>query len=163
MDNNKQNTQTEYTEDQRLHLQMVQDVITRMASNSFAMKGWMTAIVAAFIALYVDKGNPWLLIAPILPTVVFWCLDAKYLQLERKFRGLYNDVRKGEVLNYSMDITPYVKPNSEEKDETKCAKQNQKYGFCNVFWSITMWPLYFITILILAGLFGAGFLGWIKI
>lgn len=28
----------------------------------------------------------------IVPAIVFWMLDAYYLQQERKFRGIYNDV-----------------------------------------------------------------------
>jgi len=42
----------EFTEHQIKHLQLIQDVITRMNSNSFQMKGWMAAIMSAILALY---------------------------------------------------------------------------------------------------------------
>ena len=33
------------------HLQMIQGVISRMASNSFALKGWAVTLVAGIFAL----------------------------------------------------------------------------------------------------------------
>lgn len=34
------------------HLEMIQAVITRMAGNSFARKGWAVTLVAGLFALY---------------------------------------------------------------------------------------------------------------
>ena len=46
--------------------------------------------------------------AGILPALVFWILDAKYLQQERQFRGLYDAVRRDEVdEEFSMNIAKY--------------------------------------------------------
>ena len=33
------------------HLQMIQDVITRMANNSFMLKGWAVTLIAGIFAL----------------------------------------------------------------------------------------------------------------
>ena len=47
-------------------------------------------------------------IAGVLPALVFWVLDAKYLQQERQFRGLYDAVRRDEVDEmFSMNIAKY--------------------------------------------------------
>lgn len=125
-----------FDESQRLHLQFIQDVITRMNSNSFSMKGWMIAIVSAFVALYVDKGNVWLLCAPTVPTILFWCLDAYYLQQERKYRNLYNSVvsTDSDIHLFDMDASRY----------------DEKYW--GVFWSKTIWPLYGVVIALLFAL-----------
>lgn len=73
-------------EEQKIkHLEMIQGIITRMNQNSFMLKGWMITIVSALLAIYADKGNIGYLIVSIFPILVFWFLDAYYLQQERKF------------------------------------------------------------------------------
>jgi hypothetical protein len=39
------------------HLQMLQAVITRMAGNSFLLKGWSVTLVSAPFALAAAKAN----------------------------------------------------------------------------------------------------------
>ena len=73
------------------HLELIQEVITRMNQNSFQLKGWMITIVSALLALYAGSGNVLYIWAALVPTVLFWMLDAYYLQQERKFRGVYNE------------------------------------------------------------------------
>lgn len=74
------------------HLEFIQDVIARMNQNSFQMKGWMVAIASTLLALYASTKNEAFALVAVFPTLVFWFLDSYYLQQERKFRGLYNDV-----------------------------------------------------------------------
>ena len=38
---------------------------------------------------------------------VFWCLDAYYLRMERKYRKLYDDVIAGKVNDLEMKIKLY--------------------------------------------------------
>jgi hypothetical protein len=80
------------------HLEMVQAVIARMGSNSFAVKTWALGLIAAIFALAAEKGgNPRLLLVALLPILVFWFLDAFYLRQERLFRRLFDAVRKDEA------------------------------------------------------------------
>lgn len=99
-----------YSDDERMHLSFIQGVINRMNSNSFSMKGWMVTVVAALAALYAgstsQQAEVYLYIA-IIPVVIFWCLDTYYLQLEKKYRMLYDDVVAGSADLYSMDIDNY--------------------------------------------------------
>ena len=71
-----------YNEDERQYLQMMQDNITRMATNSANAKTWLVTIVAAFLAIgcNIKDFDYWLLLA-LVPTAVFWYLDALYLKL----------------------------------------------------------------------------------
>ena len=79
------------------HLEFIQGVINRMNSNSFQIKGWMITIVAALLALYASSSNVAYIFVGIVPTILFWLLDSYYLQQERKFRGVYDDVLKDSI------------------------------------------------------------------
>jgi hypothetical protein len=72
------------------HLQILQGVIQRMASNSTSCKAWCITIVSAILVLIADKGKPELAWLALLPTFLFLALDAYYLALERAFRASYN-------------------------------------------------------------------------
>ena len=51
-------------EDKRKHLELVQGVINRMASNSFMLKGWAVTLVAGIFALAAtDKDKLYFLVA----------------------------------------------------------------------------------------------------
>ena len=90
------------SDDQRLHLQFIQGVITRMNANSTSMKGWMIAIVSALFALYANSGNPRYIWVAIAPVVLFWLFDTYYLRLEHQYRILYN-----KVINNDPSVTLY--------------------------------------------------------
>lgn len=73
---------------------MIQNIINRMATNSFMIKGWsITLISALFVLSSKDADKNYAFIA-LLPAISFWILDAFYLQLERKYRKLYEQVQK---------------------------------------------------------------------
>lgn len=72
------------------HLQILQGVIQRMASNSTSCKAWCITIVSAILVLIADKGKPELAWLALLPSFLFLALDAYYLALERAFRASYN-------------------------------------------------------------------------
>lgn len=74
------------------HLEFIQNVITRMNTNSFQIKSWTVTIVSALLAIFASSGSMFFLYVTIFPIIIFWFLDSYYLTQERKFRGLYNDV-----------------------------------------------------------------------
>lgn len=129
------------------HLEFIQDIITRMNKNSFQLKGWMITIVSALLALYGGSNNDIYIWIAIAPTIIFWLLDAYYLQQERKFRGVYNDVaglssedQRIVIRDFEMPIHKY-----------KCGK----YCYFNVLKSTTIAMIYVPVIL---GLVFAGIL-----
>lgn len=79
--------------DKAKHLEMLQAAITRMASNSFLIKGWTITLVAAIFALAAKDASLRFILVALIPTVFFWALDAYYVGLERRFRELYDAVR----------------------------------------------------------------------
>lgn len=128
-------------QDKTKHLEFVQSVITRMNTNSFQLKGWMITIVSALLALFASKSNGLYILVAIVPTLIFWFLDAYYLQQERKFRGLYNDIVDDKIKLFSIPINNY-KYNKADID-------SKKYCYWNVFFSPTIWSLYGIIIVAL--------------
>jgi hypothetical protein len=80
--------------DQIKHIELIQAVITRMASNSFLLKGWSVTLSAALIGLAVGKDvNMKFAFLALFPPVLFWGLDAFYMRQERLFRQLYDRIR----------------------------------------------------------------------
>lgn len=96
-----------------VHLQMIQAAITRLATNSYAYKGWAVTITAALVAFLIGK-NTGALIAGLYPILAFWGLDAYNLSLERAFRRLYDAAREDGVPVYSMNIAPFRKPFADQ-------------------------------------------------
>lgn len=75
------------------HLKMLQAVITRMAQNSFQLKGWAIVLWSALLGFAAAERNAWFVLVAYLPTLMFWFLDAYYLRQERLFRKIYDHVR----------------------------------------------------------------------
>lgn len=88
-------------------LGMIQDVVKRMAANSFQIKAWAIALFSAIVAFSLDKLAKQ--DAPILgmltsllllvPVICFWYLDAFFLKTERLYRNLYKWVVEHRVNN----------------------------------------------------------------
>ena len=125
------------------HLEFIQNVITRMNTNSFQIKGWAITIVSAILVLYASTKNECFILVGVFPSLIFWFLDAYYLTQERKFRGLYNDV--AGVSEKPFDVKPFaMRPD---------LYVGGKYRYCKVFWSTTIWKVYLPIILMLIGIF----------
>jgi hypothetical protein len=98
-------------EDPIKHLEFIQNVITRMASNSFLLKGWTVTLVAALFALAAQNASSKFVILALFPAIIFWVLDAYYLRQERLYRALYNYIRMKtaeeiqSIGPFSMDVT----------------------------------------------------------
>ena len=116
------------------HLEFIQDIITRMNSNSFQIKNFAIIITAALLGIYASEVKIEFIYVAFIPVVLFWFLDAYYLQQERKFRGLYDDAVKDMSYLFDMSIAKY---------------KRKKFCFWNSFFSRTIFFLYLSMILIL--------------
>lgn len=114
------------------HLEMIQGVINRMASNSFKLKGWAVTLATGIFALASKDTDKMYFLITYVPVVVFWFLDSYYLLQERLYRGLYDNVRlnKDSEIDFSLDASGYYK------------KDNKK-TFCNCLFSKTELGFYF--------------------
>ena len=97
MDNDDPNTKD---------LEFIQDIVSRLAGNSFKIKGWSITLIV--VVLLFRTRDLHLLVA-FIPLFGFWILDAYYLKLERRYRSMYEDARiKNEHREqFEMDSTAY--------------------------------------------------------
>ena len=91
------------------YLEFIQNVITRMNTNSFMIKGWMITLVSALFALAAKDANPRFVMITYISIPAFWILDAFYLSVERQYRALYDAARLSESVDFSMDASLYNK------------------------------------------------------
>ena len=111
------------------HLEMIQAVIARLANEAALIRGWALTVSAAFFG-FAAKPLSWRVAAVgLLPVVAFWGLNAYYLREERKYRELFNRVRKGE-----LDTDPFCMTTT---------RKNVKSWWATV-WSVTLWPFYLV-------------------
>lgn len=91
------------------HLEFIQGAINRMASNLFLLKGWAITLIAALFALSAKDSNSAYFLIAYIPAILFWGLDGYFLAQERRFRDLYNHVRKlnESEIDFSMDTSPF--------------------------------------------------------
>ena len=113
------------------HLRMIQDIITRMAGNSLQIKCWCMAIVAVIIAFTDGR----LMLAGMVPIVLFCWMDAKYLALEKAYRNLYDAVRQKDdsEIDFSM--------------KTEKVKDSKGFGSWSVSW---FYPVLVVTVILIA-------------
>lgn len=113
------------------HLEFIQSVISRMNDCSFKIKGWAVTVTSALLALYAYNNIKICLYTSIVAITAFCLLDAYYLQQERKFCGMYDDVagisNDNNLRPFEMKTTFYKKG---------------KYRYCKALFSKTIMPLY---------------------
>lgn len=93
------------------HLEMIQNIINRMASNSFLLKSWSVVLVSALFVLAAKGSNIFFIYLAYFPALAFWILDGYFLWQERLYRKLYDKVRKmsESEIDFSMDTSSVVK------------------------------------------------------
>jgi len=103
------------------YLEMIQNVIERLARNSFQIKAWAATIFTATIVLTYSIINTLIFIVLIAVITLFWALDSYYLKQERLFRKLYE--QKVNQFN-----------NAQEKDKIEMFEMNvSNFQVKNVF------------------------------
>lgn len=127
----------EFTEDDRLYLQFLQNNISRMNTNSTQVKTWCMAIVAALLAIFAETKNCLFLLICFIPVILFCILDAQYLQQEHKFIGMYND---------------YITGKENRPDVYKMAMKSYAKGFRGFMKALFSWSVFPVYGLLLVGL-----------
>lgn len=101
------------------HMSMIQGVITLLETNCFTLKALAMTLAVAILAFIGTLDNPmWAYpLVGYLPIVVFWIMDAKYLQLGRRYRNLFEMVR-GESSDLKEEFTMNINTIKDEVDST---------------------------------------------
>lgn len=93
------------------HLGFIQNIINRMASNSFLIKGFVVTFVTTLYFYLLDKHCVQIIFIPIC---LFWYLDAYFLYQEKLYRELYNKVAKNEISSDEFSLDASIRANEEE-------------------------------------------------
>lgn len=118
-------------------IDIIQDIIKRMAFNSFMIKGWaITLVVVSLLLKGTEKYQVWIAFIPLL---VFWFLDAYFLRQERMYRVLYD-----WVINNRLKTEEYLFDMKTRRFE------NEVQSIPRIMFSITLgWFYGFIAILVI--------------
>lgn len=87
-------------------IDIIQDIIKRMAFDSFMIKGWAVTLVIVTLLL---RGAEYQVYLAFIPLIVFWFLDAYFLWQEKMYRKLYDWViaNRLKTEDYLFDMNAY--------------------------------------------------------
>lgn len=122
------------------YLQMIQEPISRMSTVSAIFKGFSATVVAGIATFAYNEINILILILSFLPVVAFNALDIYYLQMEKKYRYLYEQVRTDKHI---VDFAINIDFNDEEQ-------KNAKATLCDCMKSPSIFLFYPMIFVILA-------------
>ena len=99
------------------HLQILQGIIDRLASNSASCKTWCATLVAAMLVLAFTKEIDLSPLVALIPVAVLVYQDVTYLTLERDVRRAYNEfvrkLREGSATSGDLFVVAPTAPMNE--------------------------------------------------
>ena len=128
-------------------IDLIQACITRMAQNSFKIKGWFVSIYAVILALLPEKVNVFLVcITLIAVNIIFWYLDGIFLRTEKVYRKIYDWVlekrpQNNRELMYQLNPSKFI------------GKIEKVESVWQVMWSRTLRWFYLIPLVIVVIVF----------
>lgn len=141
-------------------LDLIQDVIKRMATNSFQVKAWLIGILSALVvieskSIFAQAGSNNLFSLEMnlflfLPILCFWYLDAFFLSTEKLYRELYKWVvnNRPKTKLYLYDLNTFERK-VDGVTENLLQKKNNVW---HMMVSQTIWIFYAIPLAFVSGL-----------
>ena len=115
------------------HLEMIENIIQRMAGNSFQLKGWAVTLVGIIGAFSSQGSDKRFFLLTFVPLIAFWFLDSFYLMLERKYKVMYKNVcdKEEDKIDFSMNLEDIVAVGSDVKKlcYMNCMLSKTEVGF----------------------------------
>lgn len=154
-------------------LDLIQDVIKRMAENSFKVKAWMIGILGGIVAFSsdelfatADESNLIITLAfnafLLLPIFCFWYLDAFFLKTEKLYREVYKWVveNRKHTDAYLYDLNTFNRATKEGgKEEATIKNLSEDIGsIWNIMNSKTLRPFYIFPLVAVAIIMAANIL-----
>lgn len=147
-------------------LDLIQDVIKRMADNSFKVKAWMIGILGGIVAFSsdalfatADESNLVITLAfnafLLLPIICFWYLDAFFLKTEKLYREVYKWVITNRKYTdaYLYDLNTFERTYEEgESDNLKISDSIWKIMRSQTLLPFYIFPLLAVGIIIVANI-----------
>lgn len=140
LDNNKISIEEIHKE-----IDLIQSCITRMAQNSFMIKGWFVSLYAVILALLPERVNMFLLCASLVAVnLLFWYLDGFFLRTEKIYRKIYDWVLDVRLKN-NRELLYQLNP-SEFKGKIKETESILKIMLSKTLRWFYLIPLVFVLI-----------------
>lgn len=114
-------------------LDLIQSCITRMAQNSFMIKGWYFSLIIVITAFKIENILYYSLLVTLL-SASFYFINLQFYIYERKFRNVYYErieLRKSDD-DYSTNLYSLkfrVQDKSKKNDYWKYGKKNKMLFF----------------------------------
>lgn len=122
-------------------IDLIQSCITRMAQNSFMIKGWFVSLYAVILALLPEKVNIFLLCTALVAVnLIFWYLDGFFLRTEKVYKKIYDWVLKVRPQN-SRKLLYQLDPMAFK------GKIEETESVWSVMWSKTLLWFYLIPLI----------------
>ena len=84
------------------HMDYIQSAISRMASNSFYLKGWNVTIIAAIVALSFKESDWRIYACALVINFVFWFFDAYYFNQDKILK-----ISDDNLVDFSMNASEF--------------------------------------------------------
>lgn len=112
------------------YLEMIQNVISRLAGNVDQANKWCLTLIAAMWAVLCKNDCAfWAsLIATVILIVAFWILAAYYLTQERIYRELYNRIVGSEIESFDSSNNRMFDLIPKDSDMQKAGNVFQNMG-----------------------------------
>jgi len=129
-------------------VEIVQDIISRMANNQFYIKGWALTLVIGALIL---QGNFYQSLLAFVPWLIFWVYDSYFMRLEKLYRAHYewliqNRLKSDELL-FDLDR---VRVEAKLKENLKGLFQQKVPGLTKIMFTKSLLPFYlFLLVMIL--------------
>jgi hypothetical protein len=119
------------------HMEMIQAVVGRLAKNSSSVKGWAITLAGAFFGFAITKDESGLAWAGLMPVIVFYGLDVYYLQAERLFRVLFDQVR-----NRDPNVEPFFMGATSPEFRKRMTAEGKDVSWHDTSWRPTLIAFY---------------------
>jgi hypothetical protein len=89
------------------HLEMLQGLIARVSGQGATLKNYCITLTVAVCGFGFTTEKALVVLLALGPVTIFALLDAQYLRIERRFRGLFNKVRAGNwatAPNFDLNV-----------------------------------------------------------
>lgn len=128
-------------------IDLIQSCITRMAQNSFMIRGWFVSIYAVILALLPEKVNLFLMcIALVTVDLIFWYLDGFFFRTEKVYRKIYDWVLE-EIAQNNRELMYQLNPSKFS------GKVEEVESIWEVMWSKTLRWFYLVPLVIVIIIF----------
>lgn len=123
-------------------VEIVQDIVTRMANNQFYVKGWSITLIVATLLL---KGNLYHYFVGFIPWGFFWFYDSYFLRLERLYRTHYAWLIKNRLRSEDLLlVVDRIKIEHDLRERLKKRYSHEVPCTAQIMFSKAVFPFYLL-------------------